>query len=55
MDLVNGGMDVKNALKASKIMTKNAVEKRLDATFSNRNASEITTALSKESKTAIAV
>lgn len=48
IDLVDGGMDYKNALLAAKILTKKVVAERLDAHFDNRSASEITHTISQQ-------
>lgn len=49
--MIDAGVDPKEALKASTVVTKLAVAEKLDRHFGNKNAAEITRTVSSHSET----
>jgi len=49
MDMIDAGVDPKQALLASTVVTKKSVSERLDQHFADKSASEITSTISSHS------
>jgi len=49
IDMINAGVDPKQALLASTVVTKKGVAEKLDKYFGNRNAAEITSTINSHS------
>jgi len=47
-DLIDGGLEPKEAIKASAILTKQSVNERLERNFANQNAAGITHRLKRK-------